>query len=266
MSTQSLNQLDNRIKQVKIRDLVDMNLLSQKQEIKQEIENKPEPEKPKEKLEDKTIKELEELVNKTNDSLDSKAKNQEEKIKKAALIAVAHHIELEKAEASKALNSANAFASLHDALIDDCTLAARIKGSGARTWIGLSHAARSHRGYQKLQPIWEMVARTAYTQLNYSPILLAFCTITMVAMFWLAPFAFLLLLSQVGFIISVIVWLTMLWTYYPVLTYYRCTPFWVALLPVIGALYLSMTWTSALRYWRGERARWKDRQYESNTH
>ena len=164
------------------------------------------------------------------------------------------------------LKSANAFTSLHDALIDDCTLAAHIKASGARTWIGLSHAARSHRGYQKLQPIWEMVARTAYTQLNYSPILLAFCTITMVAMFWLAPFAFLLLLSQVGFIISMIVWLTMLWTYYPILTYYRCTPFWVALLPVIGALYLSMTWTSALRYWRGERARWKDRQYESNTH
>lgn len=165
-----------------------------------------------------------------------------------------------------ALNSVNAFTSLHDALIDDCTLAARIKASGALTWIGLSHAARSHRGYQKLQPIWEMVARTAYTQLNYSPILLTFCTITMVAMFWLSPFAFLLLPSQVGFIISVIVWLIMLWTYCPVLTYYRCAPLWVALLPIIGALYLSMTWTSALRYWRGERARWKDRQYESNTH
>ena len=26
--------------------------------------------------------------------------------------------------------------------------------------------------------------------------------------------------------------------------------------------YLVMTWSSAIRYWRGERARWRDRQYD----
>lgn len=79
------NKLENARKTImnKFEISIDELDMSQKQEIKQEIENKPEPEKPKEKLEDKTIKELEELVNKTNDSLDSKAKNQEEKIKKA---------------------------------------------------------------------------------------------------------------------------------------------------------------------------------------
>jgi len=40
---------------------------------------------------------------------------------------------------------------------------------------------------------------------------------------------------------------------------------WTLALPVIGTLYLAMTWTSAIRFWRGERARWKDRHYESKT-
>ncbi len=164
---------------------------------------------------------------------------------------------------TQALRSAGAFASLHDALIDDCTLARHIKRKGWRTWIGLSHAARSHRGYQSLTPIWEMVARTAYTQLNYSPLLLAICSIIMLSMFWLAPLAFLLQPGEVTYIVSSLVWVAMLFAYVPTLIYYQRSPLWVISLPVIGALYLAMTWTSALRYWRGKRASWKNRQYES---
>jgi len=166
---------------------------------------------------------------------------------------------------TQALRSIGAFTNLHDALIDDCTLAARIKQTGLSTWIGLSHAARTHRGYQALKPIWEMVARTAYTQLNYSPILLALCTVIMVSMFWIAPFACLLQPMQENYMVSAMVWIAMFFTYLPTLIYYRRSPLWGFALPVIGTLYLAMTWTSALRYWRGERARWKDRRYESKT-
>jgi hypothetical protein len=28
-------------------------------------------------------------------------------------------------------------------------------------------------------------------------------------------------------------------------------------------LYLGMTWSSAIRYWRGVRSRWKDRSYST---
>jgi hopene-associated glycosyltransferase HpnB len=164
---------------------------------------------------------------------------------------------------TQALRSAGAFASLHDALIDDCTLARHVKRMGFRTWIGLSHAARSHRGYQSLAQIWEMVARTAYTQLNYSPILLVICSIIMVSMFWLAPLAFLLQPTEVTYIVSSLVWIAMLFAYRSTLIYYQCSPFWVITLPVVGALYLAVTWTSALRYWQGKRASWKNRQYES---
>ncbi len=164
---------------------------------------------------------------------------------------------------TQALHAAGAFSSLHNALIDDCTLAARIKHSGRNIWLGLSHAARSHRGYRGLRPIWEMVARTAYTQLNYSLILLLLCTVVMLSMFWFAPFAFLLLPDPKTYMISLIACAAMFYAYKPTLNYYHRSPLWAFALPFTGLMYLAMTWTSAMRYWRGERARWKDRQYES---
>jgi hopene-associated glycosyltransferase HpnB len=166
---------------------------------------------------------------------------------------------------TQALHAVGAFANLRDALIDDCALAMHIKRAGFRTWLGLSRAARSHRGYQTLKSIWEMVARTAYTQLKYSLKLLAACTGIMIAMFWVAPLAFLWLPTQEVYFISALAWIAMLFVYIPILVYYQRSPFWGLALPVIGTLYLAMTWTSALRYWRGERASWKDRRYESKT-
>jgi hopene-associated glycosyltransferase HpnB len=167
---------------------------------------------------------------------------------------------------SEALHAAGAFLSLHDALIDDCTLAVRIKQAGLKTWIGLSHSARIHRGYHNLKPIWEMVARTAYTQLQYSPIMLGICTLVMGCMFWLAPFAPLVLSGGVALVISALAWTAMLITYFPTLIYYRRSLLWGLTLPIAGTLYLAMTWTSALRYWQGERANWKDRRYGSKPH
>ena len=165
---------------------------------------------------------------------------------------------------TETLHAIGAFSSLHDALIDDCTLAARVKQAGLKTWVGLSHSARIHRGYPKLKPIWEMVARTAYTQLQYSPVLLVICTLIMACMFWLAPLAPLLFPSATGLMIGALAWIAMLVTYFPTLIYYRRSLLWALTLPVAGTLYLAMTWTSALRYWQGERASWKDRRYESN--
>ncbi|MDP1573379.1 MAG: glycosyltransferase [Coxiellaceae bacterium] len=166
---------------------------------------------------------------------------------------------------TQALRRIGAFAGLHDALIDDCTLATRIKQANLRIWVGLSHSARSQRGYDELKPIWEMVARTAYTQLNYSSVLLAICTLVMVCMFWIAPFAIFFLPDPTIFVIGLLTWAAMFLTYIPILVYYRRSLLWGFTLPIIGTLYLAMAWTSAIRYWQGERASWKDRRYESNT-
>src|SRR5581483_11983010 len=58
-------------------------------------------------------------------------------------------------------------------LIDDCALAAAVHAEGGRLWLGLATRSRSLRPYGSLAEIWTMVARTAYTQLRRSPILLA---------------------------------------------------------------------------------------------
>lgn len=161
------------------------------------------------------------------------------------------------------LRAVGAFASLHDALIDDCTLATRVKHSGLRTWIGLSHSARIHRGYDDLRTIWNMVARTAYTQLHYSPLLLFVCTLIMVSMFWFAPLMPLLNpFSAMVIVPGMLTWIAMTIVYTPILRYYQRSVLWVLALPVIGTLFLLMTWTSTFRYWRGERAQWKNRRYE----
>lgn len=164
---------------------------------------------------------------------------------------------------TETLHAINAFSSLHTALIDDCTLAAHVKRIGQRTWVGLSHAARSHRGYSELMQVWNMVARTAFTQLRYSLILLVLCTFIMITMFWIGPMAFLVSSTQFLLLTGIFTWIVMFFAYTPTLVYYQRSILWVLALPLIGTLYLAMTWTSVFRYWNGERAHWKDRRYES---
>ena len=58
----------------------------------------------------------------------------------------------------------------------------------------------------------------------------------------------------------------MVFSYVPLLAYYRRSWWWALALPVIGMLFLGMTWDSAVRDWRGERARWRGRAYNSDLH
>lgn len=165
-----------------------------------------------------------------------------------------------------ALRSIGAFTSIHQTLIDDCTLAAQVKRAGFKTWIGLSHAVQSHRGYDSFAAIWNTVARTAFTQLYYSPLLLLLCTLIMSSMFWYAPLSAVIYTDAVFVASGICTWLAMFIVYLPVLKFYRSSPLWAVALPLIGTLYLMMTWTSAFRYWRGVRAHWKNRCYETSEH
>ena len=78
------------------------------------------------------------------------------------------------------------FAGIRDRLIDDCALAAAVKESGGAIWLGLSRETTSLRRYPRFADIWRMVARTAYTQLGYSPLALA-GTVAGLAAFFLVP-------------------------------------------------------------------------------
>ncbi len=161
-----------------------------------------------------------------------------------------------------ALRKIGGMASIKDAVIDDCTLAKKIKSAGYKTWVGLTHAVVSQRPYDRLSEIWEMVARTAYTQLYYSVWLLMGCTLIMLLMFW-APVTGLVYFQGAAQILSFFSLVMMVVTYLPTLKFYSLSPAWSIAMPVIAGLYLLMTWTSALRYWRGERSRWKGRVYQN---
>lgn len=160
------------------------------------------------------------------------------------------------------LEQIGGFGALRGALIDDCTLAQKVKDAGFSTWIGLTRSVTSNRGYENLSGIWNMVARSAFTQLRYSTPLLIACSLIMLSMF-LGPLFGLLTfdLHTWPWMISVVGLFAMIYSYHPTLKFYGRSPLWAFALPIIGCLYLSMTWTSAVRYWRGHRSHWKGRTY-----
>jgi len=162
------------------------------------------------------------------------------------------------------LEKIGGFGALRGALIDDCTLASKIKREGGRTWVGLTHSVKSHRDYSDLKHIWNLVARSAYTQLRYSPLLLVGCTLAMITMFWMPLVVATVLHPHNSPIISclcIVGIMTMFMTYKPTLYFYELSPLWVFLMPIMGTLYLAMTWTSAFRYWLGRGSEWKGRYY-----
>lgn len=159
---------------------------------------------------------------------------------------------------TEVLDRIGAFESIKGALIDDCMLARHVKSAGYRTWLGLTHSAKSIRPYGGLAEIWNMVARTAFTQLRYSLLLLLACTVIMILTYWV-PVAGLFFGSGSMLIAASAALGIMLLTYIPTLQFYNLSWFWALALPVIAALFLAMTWTSAIRYWSGEQVRWRGR-------
>lgn len=158
------------------------------------------------------------------------------------------------------LREIGGFAALKDAIIDDCTLAKKIKERGARIWVGLSNDVRAVRPYDTLANIWNMVARTAYTQLRYSKILITICSILMIVGY-VIPVLSLAIGDTTGKVLGIAALLLMWASYLPTVVYYSLPKWWVVTLPVAAILFLLMTWTSAYRYLRGERSRWKNRSY-----
>jgi len=86
---------------------------------------------------------------------------------------------------SDALRKAGGIEVVRAALIDDCALAKALKAHGP-IWLGLTERVRSVRRYPALADIRRMVARSAYAQLRYSPLVLL-ATIAGMALAYLVP-------------------------------------------------------------------------------
>ncbi len=159
---------------------------------------------------------------------------------------------------------------LRQALIDDCSLAIAVKRGDRDSstphpiWLGLTQTTRSLRPYDSLATIWTMVARTAYTQLNYSPLLLVGTVFGMTLVYLVAPiatFTGLLTANWLLFVAGLSGWILMTLAYWPTIRLYRLSPLWAIALPAIALLYNLMTIDSALRHGRGQGGAWKGRVY-----
>ena len=149
---------------------------------------------------------------------------------------------------------------LRDAVIDDCALARVCKDAGARLWLGYDPGVRSTRGYPSLAALWNMVARSAYTQLRLSPVILLGVLLGLGFLF-LVPVAAICVGSTTERLLGLLCYGAMVRTYLPMVRYLGCAPGWALALPLSAMLYAAMTWSSAWRHHRGRGARWKGRAY-----
>src|SRR5271165_343985 len=170
-----------------------------------------------------------------------------------------------------ALEKSGGLAPISGALIDDVAMGRMIKRQRGRCWLGLSRQVVSVRPYPGLASLWQMVARSAYTQLNYSPALLAATIIGLLFLYVLPP---------AGAVIGLAVllsgtaapgpaalaagaglagWALMSLSYLPMLRLYRLSPLRAPSLPLIALLYAGMTADSARRHHTGRGAQRRGR-------
>lgn len=192
----------------------------------------------------------------------------------------------------EALTRIGGLAILKQALIDDCSLAQAVKNtplvngveegefnqrfslrsfifpftskSYNPIWLGLTETTYSLRPYPNLSSIWDMVARTAFSQLNFSTILLGLTLVGMILIYLISPLSLIwgiVYANNLVIFLALLTGLLMEIAYYPTLKLYRLSSIWGLTLPLIGFLYALMTLDSALRYWRGKGGSWKGRTY-----
>jgi len=159
---------------------------------------------------------------------------------------------------SEALRRIGGIAAIRGALIDDCTLAAAIKGIGGRIWLGLTDEADSLRSYGSFASVWRMVSRSAFAQLRYSSFLLL-GTLAGMFVIYLAPVILTFAGEGAARALGILAWLAMTIAYLPAVRFYGLSPPWAPLLPLAGLFYTCATIDSAVRYWMGVGGTWKGR-------
>jgi hopene-associated glycosyltransferase HpnB len=148
--------------------------------------------------------------------------------------------------------------SIRHEIIDDCALARRVKSVG-KVWLGIADETRSVRPYGSWRPLWDMVARCAFAQLNYSTGILLSITVGMAVTYLAPPLLVLLSRETTAMVLGGAAWLAMTLSFLPTLRLYRCPALVAPLLPAIALFYTAATLASAVQFWRGRGGAWKGR-------
>ena len=156
------------------------------------------------------------------------------------------------------LEGIGGMARIKNALIDDCALARAIKDNKGRIRLTLARDVLSLRPYPTIGDVWDMIARTAFTQLHYSPLLLAGSVLGLALLFFV-PVVVPLVGTPAAALTSLTAWLVMAGIYWPLVAFYRLPVWWALLLPAAALIYILATLDSARRYWQGKGGQWKGR-------
>ena len=166
----------------------------------------------------------------------------------------------------QALARIGGIAAIKGALIDDVTLARAVKRT-APIWLGHTSEARSIRPYPDFADIWRMIARSAYVQLGYSPLLLLGTVLGMGFLF-LVPVLGIATTGAEGFAGMVLRgggFLLMVSSFAPAAKRYGFGPRIGLLaglcLSLVALFYLAATIGAAIDHHRGRGVVWKNRAY-----
>ena len=156
-----------------------------------------------------------------------------------------------------ALAAAGGIMAVRGAIIDDCALGAVLKRQGP-VRLALTDRSVSLRGYGGIPAIGAMISRSAYAQLNYSPLMLAGALVGLLLVFVLPP-----VMALRGDLAALVAWALMAASFQPMLAFYRRSPLWWFALPVIALVYGWYTLMSAVQVWAGRGGLWKGRAQAS---
>ena len=125
-------------------------------------------------------------------------------------------------------------------------------------WLGLTDRVIGLRPYPHIGDIRRMVARSAYAQLRYSPLLLAGTVAGMTVTYVTAP-----VIAIVGDfpanVLAGVAWAVMAIVFQPTLRQYRLSPLWGGALPLVAAVYVGSPSIPPTSTWRGRGGFWKGR-------
>ena len=156
-----------------------------------------------------------------------------------------------------ALRAAGGLEVIRGSIIDDCALARVLKRQGPIR-LALSERVASIRPYSTLGEIRRMVVRSAYAQLDYSPLMLA-GTVAGLTVVYVVPVLATLFGDGGARLCGLLAWAMMAVVFLPILRFYRLTPLWGPLLPAIALTYMIFTLDSAYQSLRGRGGLWKGR-------
>ena len=158
----------------------------------------------------------------------------------------------------EALVRAGGIAAIRNEIIDDCALAAAVKHSGGKVWLGMTSETSSLRPYGSFVEIERMIARNAFNQLRHSSWLLI-GVLAGLAVTYLLPLVLLFGRCWMLVTLGAAAYLLMFVAYLPMVRFYGLSVLWALTLPVSAVFYMWATLHSALKYWSGRGGEWKGR-------